>query len=87
MYNDDNRNKCKYKLFIMNEEEKINYIKDLQNNKYEFHQYNKCLTGLSTYKTDDLRNILYKLNIDSFGKKKNEMYQDILKYCVWDKSI
>lgn len=83
MYNDDNKYKCKYKLFIMNKEEKKDYIKDLQINKYEFHQYNKCLTGLSTYKTDDLKSILHKLNIDSCGKKKNEMYQDILKYCVW----
>tara|TARA_B100001175_G_scaffold317917_1_gene337543 strand:+ start:4971 stop:5867 length:897 start_codon:yes stop_codon:yes gene_type:complete len=87
MYNDDNRHKCKYKLFIMNRDEKEHYIKDLQNSKYEFHQYNKPLTGLSTYKTDDLRNILYKMNIDSCGKKKNEMYQDIMRYCVWDKSI
>ena len=57
-YNDNHRQKSKYKLCLINSEsEKQDYITKLQKTKLELHQYNKPLMGLSSYKIDDLREI------------------------------
>lgn len=77
----NDRQKTKYKLCMIND--KSQFIDEIRRTKHEFHQYNKPLQGLSSYKTDELREISFKMNIDCVGKKKNELYHEINHYCVW----
>ena len=78
---DNERQKTKYKLCMISD--KPQFIDEIRRTKHEFHQYNKPLLGLSSYKTDELREISFKMNIDCVGKKKNELYHEINHYCVW----
>jgi hypothetical protein len=77
----NDRQKTKYKWCMISD--KPQFIDEIRRTKHEFHQYNKPLQGLSSYKTDELREISFKMNIDCVGKKKNELYQKINEYCVW----